>query len=121
MDIAKLVELAFSLGPGAGLGLSMGLLLFIGGLVGKRWVMIDRFNDMKTVADKSDRDKQAAEKDRDAMRYERDQTRLMLVSALGQTRKNAQLATAVMRNIQHVEVEQGDADDGPRTANLATG
>lgn len=115
MDIAKLVELAVSLGPGAGLGLSLGLLLFIGGLVGKRWVMVERFNDMKALYERTDREKQAAEKERDSMRYERDETRLLLVASLGQTRKNAQLATAIMIKAQH-----GEQEDGPRSAEPST-
>jgi hypothetical protein len=116
VDVGKLLELAVSLGPGAGLGLSLGLLVFLAALFGGKVVMIGRFNDMKSQYERADREKQVAEKARDDMRYERDETRLMLVASLGQTRKNAQLATAMMIRSQH-----GDPDDGPRPAGIATG
>jgi hypothetical protein len=118
VDVAKLVELSVTLGPGAGFGFSLGLLLFIGGLLSKKWLMWGRFDDVQKLYEEAKRDKASAEKDRDVIRVERDELRIMMAGALAVTRKNAYLASSVM--IRRVQEQEG-TDDGPEPASLTSG
>lgn len=104
MDPAKIIEAVQAAGPGAGVGLALGLLLLVGGLTTEKWVMGGRFKDMKEQRDKAEKRTDALERDLRATTVERDELRIMVTGALAVSRRNAQLATSVMH--RRVEREQ---------------
>lgn len=96
-----------ALGPGAGAGLSVGLLFFILGLPAKKWVMWGRYDDMVKQRDKAEKRIEKLEADHkvelNELRVELrgtvaalDQMRIMVAAGVTISRKNAHLASSLM-------------------------
>lgn len=103
MDLGKAIETVVTAGPGAGIGLAMGLSVLITLLLTGKVVMIQRFTDMKEQRDKAERrieilelEKRTLDHENDELRESASQLRVIVGGALSTARRNAALTTNVM-------------------------
>lgn len=116
MDIAKIIEPVLAAGPGAGIGLAVGLLVFLGLLVSGRVVMVGRFTDMKEQRDEARKRVDKLEQDKTLLERDKSELLIMVSQSVSITRKNAHLASSMMN--RYVQ-QQEDPDDGSQLARIA--